>query len=88
MVTAPMSTPPVTMNSHCTCKPEEVHAVVDAADHQAAQDAVDGLALASEQRGAPDDRGGDGIEDELAAVDVVGQRRRGTRSRAVRRCRP
>src|SRR5712692_4687759 len=50
----------------------QIHAVVDAADQQAAKDSVDDLAAAAEQARTADDRGGDGEEDELAALDVVG----------------
>src|SRR5216683_4609338 len=50
----------------------QVHPVVDGADEQAAKDPVDDLAAAAEQARAADDRRGDGEQDELAALDVVG----------------
>src|SRR5207245_2009968 len=52
-------------------KAHEEHAVVDAADDQAAQHSVKRLAPAAEEARAADDRRGDRIEDVLPALDVV-----------------
>src|SRR5207302_9946754 len=52
-------------------KAHQEHAVVDAADHQAAQHAVEGLAPAAEEARAADYRRGDRVEDVLPALDVV-----------------
>src|SRR5438309_8029605 len=52
-------------------KAHQEHAVVDAADHQAAKHAVEGLAPAAEEARAADDRRGDRVEDVLPALDVV-----------------
>src|SRR5215469_5064464 len=55
---------------------QQVEAVVDAADDQAAQDAVDGLAAAAEQAGAADDRRGDRQQHvDVARLDDVGGQR-------------
>src|SRR5579872_5258218 len=52
-------------------QPLQVHAVVDSADHEAAQDAVERLAAAAHEAGASDDRRRHGIKDVLAALHVV-----------------
>ena len=54
------------------CQAEQEHAVVDAADHEATENAVHHAAATAEQAGPADDRRGDGVERELTAVDVVG----------------
>src|SRR5215469_15522468 len=51
---------------------EQGHAVGDAADEEAAEHAVDGLAPAAEQADPADDGGGDGVQHELAGVGGVG----------------
>src|SRR5579862_8228243 len=51
---------------------EKGHAVGDAADEEAAENAVDGLTPAAEEADAADDGGGDGVQDELAGVGRIG----------------
>src|ERR1017187_8645553 len=53
-------------------QPQQGHAVGDAAYDQAAEDAVDRPAPSTEEAGAADDGGGDGVKDELAGVARVG----------------
>src|SRR5207247_3194359 len=53
-------------------KPKQVHTVVDGADHESAQHAVERLAAASHEAGPPDDRGGDRVQDVVARLQVVG----------------
>src|SRR5579862_608436 len=51
---------------------EKGHAVGDAADEEAAENAVDGLTPAAEEADAADDGGGDGVQDELTGVGRIG----------------
>src|ERR1700732_3298678 len=52
-------------------QPEQGHAVGDAADDEAAEDAVDRLTTAAKEAGAADGRGSDREEDELTGVRRV-----------------
>ena len=51
---------------------QQVQAVVDRPDDKPAEEAVDRPASAAEQAGAADDRRRDGVQHQLAAVDVGG----------------
>src|SRR5579862_5894624 len=51
---------------------EKGHAVGDAADEEAAENAVDGLTPAAEEADPADDGGGDGVQDELTGVGRIG----------------
>src|SRR5215471_15940672 len=53
---------------------DQLQAVGDHADDQAAEHGIQHLAPAAEQAGAADDRGGHGVQHVLAAVDAAGDR--------------
>ena len=69
MVTAASSTSAVTTYLRRRAVALQAHAVVDGGDHEAAEHGVDRLAPAAEQAGPADDRGGDRVEHERAAVE-------------------
>src|ERR1700733_5411922 len=53
---------------------EQLQAVVDHGDDDPAEDRAQHLAAPAEQAGAADDRGGDGVQDVVAARDAGGDR--------------